>query len=76
MQAIQAQLFTVFESETDDLVNAPGAASGAYNGCSFVDYDNDGWLDLFWVRGGLFRNNGAGGFEKVTTSGLVDNCRG
>lgn len=70
MQLMQAQLFTVFESETDDLVNAPGAASGAYNGCSFVDYDNDGWLDLFWVRGGLFRNNGLGGFEKITTSGL------
>jgi len=52
--------------------------------CTYVDYDNDGWLDLFvptvasfnFVRGGgsesyLFHNKGNGIFERVTSSGLT-----
>jgi hypothetical protein len=52
------------------------------SGGLFVDYDNDGWIDIFLVDGGsladpaiarqarhrLFRNRGSGTFEDVTAS--------
>jgi enediyne biosynthesis protein E4 len=49
------------------------------SGCAFLDYDGDGWLDVFLVQSGeefhnphqqshsrLFRNTGDGRFEDVT----------
>jgi hypothetical protein len=53
------------------------------SGAAFLDYDNDGWLDLFVVDGGsvavsvkashrLFHNEGNGSFKDVTAaSGIV-----
>jgi len=56
------------------------------SGAVFLDYDNDGWIDLFFVDGGsiaqpviastahhrLFRNMGDGTFKNVSaTSGIV-----
>jgi hypothetical protein len=49
-------------------------------GCAFLDYDNDGWLDVYFVNSGpsdfftpttplknaLYRNNGNGTFTDVT----------
>ena len=49
-------------------------------GCAFLDYDNDGWLDIYFVNSGasdffspktplknaLYRNNGNGTFTDVT----------
>jgi len=63
-----------------------GEASNKYllettgTGVAFIDFDNDGWLDLFFVNGTrlegfrgesaptnhLYRNNGDGTFEDVT----------
>jgi hypothetical protein len=63
-----------------------GAASNKYllettgTGVAAIDYDHDGWLDLFFVNGStlegfpagreptnhLYRNKGDGGFEDVT----------
>lgn len=51
------------------------------SGCGFLDYDNDGWIDIFLVNGsewpdhssgkkaypGLFRNMGNGTFRDVTS---------
>lgn len=62
------QIFTKNEDETDDLVAAGNAPENAYSGCAWIDYDNDGNLDLFWVRSGLYHNNGAGKFELITNS--------
>ena len=58
--------------------------SGYDQGCAWVDYDNDGWLDVFVASGGpgafkdtLYRNNGDGTFSKVTRGSLVnDNGEG
>src|SRR5262249_50403879 len=55
-------------------------------GCAFLDYDNDGFLDIFAVQGGpapgsparsrphnvLYRNRGDGTFEEVTHAAGLD----
>jgi len=55
------------------------------SGCAFVDYDNDGWLDIFFVNSGssdfftpttpirnaLYRNNRDGTFTDVTINAGV-----
>src|SRR5438477_2005242 len=58
------------------------------SGCAFLDYDNDGWMDIFLVntgaspffhpsvppRNALYRNNRDGTFTDVTAeAGLVAN---
>ncbi len=49
-------------------------------GVSAVDYDNDGWYDVFFGDGErprLYRNKGGGAFEDVTlATGLPDNMPG
>ena len=55
------------------------------SGCAFLDYNNDGWLDLFLVNGSdwpgqkrkkstskLFRNNQDGSFADVTRASGLD----
>lgn len=66
--ALQGQIFTRVTSSTNPIVTDPVQSS--YAGASWIDYDNDGKLDLFVVRGGLYHNNGNGNFSKITTSGL------
>ena len=49
-------------------------------GCAFIDYDNDGWLDLFVVnydgqKNFLYHNNGDGTFTKVLGSIAVTDGR-
>lgn len=45
-----------------------------YQGASWIDYDNDGRLDLFVVKKALYHNEGNGNFTKVTNSGLILNA--
>ena len=59
-------------------------------GMAWLDYDNDGWMDLYVVQGGpfpaagspkagdrLYRNNGNGTFSDVTRkAGLVETAYG
>lgn len=59
-----------------DVSEEAGVQGDAFGwGANFLDYDNDGWLDLqvntmpFWVTDGqnyLFKNNGDGTFEDVS----------
>ena len=43
------------------------------SGVAFFDYDDDGWLDLYWVNvagpAALYRNEGDGRFAERTQSG-------
>ncbi len=63
-----AQIFTKVTSSANPIVTDP--VETFYNGASWIDYDNDGRLDLFVVRTGLYHNDGNGVFSKITTSGL------
>ncbi len=43
-----------------------GSSNGTYIGCSWIDYNNDGRLDLWVNQIALYRNDGGGNFTKVT----------
>ncbi|MBI4660442.1 MAG: VCBS repeat-containing protein [Verrucomicrobia bacterium] len=53
--------------------------AGISVGCAWGDYNNDGWIDLFVIRGSvleksqnmLYQNNGDGTFTKVTTGAVA-----
>ena len=57
-----------FTNINSDPLLLPPSSGGAY-GCSFGDYDNDGWLDLFITghngTNGLYHNNGDGTFTRI-----------
>ncbi|MCB0722094.1 MAG: VCBS repeat-containing protein [Ignavibacteriae bacterium] len=45
-----SQQFTKVTDASNPIVTAPGAAGGTYVGASWIDYNGDGRLDLFWDR--------------------------
>jgi hypothetical protein len=56
---------------TGDIVNDFYYGSG----CSWGDYNNDGWLDLYVTNSGknfLYKNNKNGTFTKITTGAIVN----
>ena len=90
----EIQFVDVLEKSGIDFRHVNGASGRKYlveitgSGCGFLDYDNDGYLDIFLVNGGrtpgfvtkdsinhaLYRNNHDGTFTNVTTkAGILDN---
>ena len=75
----------LFRNDGDgNFTRVPDAGSistdvGYDQGAMWVDYDNDGWLDVFVTSGGpnafndtLYRNNGDGTFTRITRGSLVN----
>ena len=63
-----AQIFTRVTATSNPVVTDPVQTS--YAGASWIDFDNDGLLDLYVVRTGLYHNNGNGDFTKMAGSGI------
>ena len=64
----KSQIFIRDTSTSNPIVT--DAQQTYYNGASWIDYDNDGLLDLFVTRAALYHPGGNGTFTRVTTSGL------
>lgn len=90
----EIQFVDVIDRSGIDFTHVNGASGRKYlveitgSGCGFLDYDNDGYLDIFLVNGGktpgfetnrslnhaLYRNNRDGTFTDVTRkAGILDN---
>ena len=65
---LHAQIFTKVTATSNPIVTDPVQTS--YAGASWIDFDNDGLLDLFVVRTGLYHNDGNGNFTKMTGTGI------
>ncbi|RIK55782.1 hypothetical protein DCC62_31055, partial [candidate division KSB1 bacterium] len=64
----RAQNFTRVSDSANPIAQDLGAAG--YNGCAWIDYDNDGDLDLFASRDKLYRNEENGNFTRVENHGI------
>jgi hypothetical protein len=90
----EIQFVDAIDGSGIDFVHVNGASGRKYlveitgSGCGFLDYDKDGYLDIFLVNGGktpgfetkqslnhaLYRNNHDGTFTDVTRkAGILDN---
>lgn len=72
----QTQIFS--QSFTKMITAAPSLDGGANRSANWIDYDNDGMLDLFVSRGPsngatpyLYHNEGNGVFTKITTGPII-----
>jgi len=60
-----AQTFTKVTDDSNPVVSAN--YPGNYSGTAFIDFDNDGVLDLYNTNTFLFRGLGGGDFEQLNT---------
>jgi enediyne biosynthesis protein E4 len=77
----------IFDNGSSEIHQLPEMASG---GVGLIDFDGDGWLDVYCVQGGhfpprttpavmgdrLFRNRGDGAFDDVTTQSKIASFAG
>ena len=61
-----SQVFTKITDVSNPIVSDP--VSGQYIGASWVDIDNDGYLDLYVSRKQIYRNLGNGNFAVIPNS--------
>lgn len=60
-----SQIFTKITDQNNPVVT--DTWSGQYVGASWIDFDNDGLLDLYICGKPIYRNTGDGNFQKITT---------
>lgn len=74
----RAQTFSKITDTSNPIVTQGNGPGGSFIGSSWIDVDGDRDLDLFIVRKGLFRNDGAGVFtalpNAVLSQGLATGC--
>ena len=61
------QTFLKITDASNPIASDPGHTAGTYVGTAWVDIDNDGWLDLFVCRNGVYKNLRNGNFSKIAT---------
>jgi hypothetical protein len=61
-----SQIFTKITDQNNPVVT--DTWSGQYVGASWIDFDNDGLLDLYICGKPIYRNTGDGNFQKITTA--------
>jgi len=74
--SVKTQNFVKITDPSNPLVSDAGSLPGSYAGATWVDYDNDGLLDLFINRQNnstfpLYRNLGNGNFQRVTPNPIT-----
>ncbi|MEL6865444.1 MAG: FG-GAP-like repeat-containing protein [Bacteroidota bacterium] len=67
--SLQAQIFVRSNDVTNPVVGQAG--SNGYTGASWIDYDNDGDLDLFVNKDFLYTNDGNGQFIRELSTGII-----
>lgn len=70
-----SQQFMRITDMSNPVVSDP-VPSGTYHGAAWIDFDNDGLLDLFAARIGLYKNLGNGNFTKITTAVFPPEAQG
>lgn len=60
-----AQTFTKITDPSNPVVSIP--TDGNYSGAAWIDYDNDGDIDLYTTKTFLFKNDGNGNFTLINT---------
>lgn len=67
---LSAQNFTRITDPSNPIAVAPASGVVGYAGTAWVDYDNDGDVDLFACPSHLYRNEGSGQFTTVKGHGI------
>lgn len=63
------QSFQKITDSNNPIVSDPPSAAGAFNGCAWIDFDNDGKLDLYVVgKNDIYKNMGGGNFSKISNA--------
>ena len=63
---LSAQTFIKITDMSNPIVSTPMETN--YSGAAWIDYNNDGNLDLYVTKNFLFKGDGNGGFELINTS--------
>lgn len=66
-QSLFSQTFRKVTDQNNPVVSDPGNPGGSYTGAAWIDFNNDGLLDLYSCRKSLYKNAGGGNFIKVNT---------
>ncbi|MBX7041732.1 MAG: FG-GAP-like repeat-containing protein [Ignavibacteria bacterium] len=67
-QTLFSQTFRKVTDQNNPIVSDPGNPGGSYTGAAWIDFNNDGLLDLYSCRKSIYKNLGGGNFVKLNTA--------